>query len=229
VVERRGVRHAITSTPVNGFLVLNLGLAFLTSLLLGMRHATDPDHVVAVSTFVSQERSVWRASGVGALWGVGHTLTILFVGGAIILFKLTVTPTVGLSFEMSVAAMLIVLGGLNLLDIRPSRATVSSLRPFLVGSVHGLAGSAATTLLILPLIDDARWAALYLAVFGLGTIVGMALVTIAIAAPAIYVTSRLLDVQRGIRIICGAASVLFGVYLSLKIGFVYGLFMGRVT
>lgn len=212
-----------------GLAVLNLGLAFLTSLLLGMRHATDPDHIVAVSTIVSQERSIFRASGVGALWGLGHTLTITIVGGAIVLFKLTFTPAVGLSFEMTVAAMLVVLGALNLFDVRPTRATMTSMRPLAVGVVHGLAGSAAATLLIVPLIEDARWAALYLGVFGLGTIVGMTLVTLAIAAPSLLIAGRVLGLQRGIRLVCGALSVAFGLYLGLKIGFVDGLFMGRVT
>jgi high-affinity nickel-transport protein len=210
-------------------LVLDLGFAFFTSLLLGMRHATDPDHIVAVSTIVTRERSLWRASGVGALWGAGHTVTIVVVGGAIVAFKVAFTLTVGLSMEMTVAAMLVVLGVANLLDVRPAHAAISSMRPFLVGVVHGLAGSAAATLLIIPLIDDARWAALYLGVFGLGTIAGMMLVTLAIAAPAIYVTTRVAGVQRVIRLTSGAASLAFGLYLGLKIGFVDGLFTGSLT
>jgi high-affinity nickel-transport protein len=214
---------------VVGWTMLNLGLAFLTSLLLGMRHATDPDHILAVSTIVSRERSIWRASGAGVLWGVGHTLTIVTVGGAIVLFKLTMTPTVGLSFEMTVAAMLITLGALNLFEVNDRRGTIRSMRPFAVGVVHGLAGSAAATLLIVPLIADPRWTALYLGVFGLGTILGMVLVTIAIATPAVYVGGRLLGIQRGIRQACGALSIAFGLYLGLKIGFVDGLFTGRLT
>jgi hypothetical protein len=209
--------------------VLNLWLAFLTSLLLGMRHATDADHIVAVSTIVSRERSLRHASGVGALWGVGHTLTIMIVGGAIILFKLSFTPALGLSFEMTVAAMLIVLGALNLFDAGAPRTAMSSMQPFAVGVVHGLAGSAAATLLIVPLIDDAWWAALYLGVFGLGTIVGMTVVTVAIAAPTFLISGRVLGVQRGIRVTCGALSVAFGLYLGIKIGVVDGLFTGRLT
>ena len=83
-------------------------------LFLGMRHATDPDHVVAVTTVVSRERTILQGAIVGALWGLGHTFTILAVGSAIILFKLTIPPALGLTMEFSVACMLILLGGLNL-------------------------------------------------------------------------------------------------------------------
>src|SRR6266849_7620559 len=86
----------------------------LLGFFLGMRHATDPDHVVAVSTIVSRERSMLHAAVIGAFWGLGHTVTILLVGSAIILFKLTIPPRLGLSMELSVGFMLILLGVLNL-------------------------------------------------------------------------------------------------------------------
>ncbi|HEX7959423.1 MAG TPA: sulfite exporter TauE/SafE family protein, partial [Terriglobales bacterium] len=86
-------------------------------LLLGVRHSTDADHVVAVTTIVSQQRRVRDAAMIGALWGVGHTLTIAVVGSAIILFNVAIPPRMGLSMEFSVAIMLIVLGVLNLTGI----------------------------------------------------------------------------------------------------------------
>src|SRR5580704_9213377 len=86
----------------------------LLGFFLGMRHATDPDHVVAVTTIVSRERTMLHATVIGALWGLGHTFTILLVGSAIILFKLTIPPRLGLSMELSVGFMLILLGVLNL-------------------------------------------------------------------------------------------------------------------
>jgi ABC-type nickel/cobalt efflux system permease component RcnA len=82
--------------------------------MLGMRHATDPDHVVAVTTIVSGHRSVKRAALIGAAWGLGHTLTILLVGSGIILFKWVIPPRVGLAMELAVAVMLILLGAANL-------------------------------------------------------------------------------------------------------------------
>ena len=91
------------------------GLAILAiGFFLGMRHATDPDHVIAVSTIVSRERSIVKAGLIGILWGVGHTLTILAVGAAIVLFGLVIPARVGLTMEFSVGLMLILLGVLNL-------------------------------------------------------------------------------------------------------------------
>jgi hypothetical protein len=86
----------------------------LLGFFLGTRHATDPDHVVAVTTIVSRERTMLHATLIGALWGLGHTFTILLVGSAIILFKLTIPPRLGLAMELSVGFMLILLGVLNL-------------------------------------------------------------------------------------------------------------------
>jgi high-affinity nickel-transport protein len=79
-------------------------------LLLGMRHATDPDHVIAVTTIVSRQRTAWSAVLIGSLWGLGHTMTITLVGGLIIVFGVVIPPRVGLAMEFSVALMLIVLG-----------------------------------------------------------------------------------------------------------------------
>src|SRR5215472_10257205 len=81
---------------------------------LGMRHATDPDHVVAVTTIVSREHTMLHATLIGGLWGLGHTITILCVGSAIIVFKLTIPPRLGLGMELAVGLMLILLGVLNL-------------------------------------------------------------------------------------------------------------------
>ncbi len=94
---------------------MTTGLAILAiGFLLGMRHATDPDHVIAVSTIVSRERSISKAGLIGILWGLGHTLTILVVGAAIILFGLAIPARAGLTMEFCVGVMLILLGALNL-------------------------------------------------------------------------------------------------------------------
>lgn len=80
---------------------------------LGMRHATDPDHVIAVSTIVSREREIGKSAWIGAFWGIGHTLTIFAVGAAIILFDVAISPRIGLSMELAVGLMLILLGVIN--------------------------------------------------------------------------------------------------------------------
>jgi high-affinity nickel-transport protein len=202
-----------------------LGVTLLTSLLWGMRHATDADHVVAVSTIVSRERSVWRAALIGAQWGLGHTLTVVTVGGAIILFKLAVTPRLGLSMEFAVALMLIALGVMNMAGSRGGAAPARlAFPPVLVGLVHGMAGSAAASVIVMALIPEPRWAMAALAVFCLGTMLGMALVTAAVALPSAYAGARLAGLERRLRFAAGALSALFGVYLAHQIGFVDGLF-----
>ena len=201
--------------------VLTLGF------MLGMRHATDPDHVVAVTTIVSQQRSLARAARTGILWGVGHTGTILLVGGAIIALKLQVDgipPRVGLTLEFAVAVMLIVLGLLTLAGGQ-RRVADSTARPITVGFVHGLAGSAAVaTLPQVALIPDPLWAAGYLAVFGVGTIAGMMLVTVSIAAPSLFAAHRFAGMNHTLRVASGVVSIAFGLFLVHRIGFVDGLF-----
>ncbi len=88
----------------------------------GMRHATDADHVIAVSTIVSRQRHIRSAVMTGIFWGIGHSITMLFVGGAIILFGIVIPERLGLSLELCVALMLILLGALNL------RAAFGALR-----------------------------------------------------------------------------------------------------
>ena len=203
------------------FSVLALGF------LLGMRHATDPDHVVAVTTIVSQQRSLARAARTGVLWGIGHTATILLVGGAIIVLRVQldgIPPRVGLSLEFAVAVMLVVLGLLTVAG-GERRVADSTARPLTVGFVHGLAGSAAVaTLPQVALIPDPLWAVGYLTVFGVGTIAGMLLVTASIAAPALFASRRFVGMNRTLRIASGVASIAFGLVLAHRIGFVDGLF-----
>jgi high-affinity nickel-transport protein len=101
----------------------------LLGFFLGMRHATDPDHVIAVTTIVSRQRTLGGTVLVGALWGLGHTVTIVLIGGAIVLFGLVIPPRVGLTMEFSVALMLILLGALNLTGImRQIDAALGSAR-----------------------------------------------------------------------------------------------------
>jgi high-affinity nickel-transport protein len=198
----------------------------VVGLLLGIRHASDPDHVVAVSTIVSRERSLLGAVGIGALWGLGHTATVFAIGTAIVLFKLAITPRIGLAMEFCVALMLIVLGVQNLRAARTGAAAPAParLRPLAVGMVHGLAGSAAVTLAVIALIPEPLWALACLAVFGFGTMLGMALITLAIAVPSVYAAGRVDRIERGLRLATGVASVGFGLFLAHQIGVVDGLF-----
>lgn len=102
---------------------MSLAAVLALGFFLGMRHATDADHVVAVSTIVSRRRTLRAAAPIGMLWGIGHTLTILLVGGAIILFGIVIPPRLGLGMEFSVAIMLVLLGALNVRSVlRDARA-----------------------------------------------------------------------------------------------------------
>lgn len=203
--------------------------AILLGALLGLRHATDADHVVAVTAIVSRERSLGRAARVGALWGVGHTLTLLLVGGAIVAFRLVIPPRVGLGLEFGVALMLIALGYANLRASDTPARERPPLRPLLVGTVHGLAGSAAVALLVLATIRGTLPALAYLLVFGLGTIVGMVLTTMLLAAPALYAGARVTRLQSGIRVAAGALSIAFGVLLAHELIVDGGLFSAVPT
>lgn len=197
--------------------------AILLGLLLGMRHALDADHVVAVTTIVSREQSAWRAARVGVLWGIGHTITIFLVGGSIIAFRLVIPPRVGLAFEFAVALMLIALGAFSLWRARET-ATRFTMPPILIGLVHGLAGSAAIALLVLAAIPGVAAGLTYLAVFGFGTIAGMMFITAAISASALAATRRLGALRRYVMAGAGALSLVFGLQLSYQIGIVNGLF-----
>lgn len=215
---------------------------------LGMRHATDADHVVAVTTIVSRERTVRAAMGVGALWGIGHTLTIFLVGGAIVLFGLTIPARLGLSMEFSVAVMLVVLGVMNVTGAMQrleeaahegkagageagahSHGRRGSARPLIIGIVHGLAGSAAIALLVLATIRDTGSALLYLLVFGAGTVLGMMLLTSAMAIPVAAASRRFGSPGRTLARVTGLASIAFGLFLAYQIGFVDGLFLDHPT
>lgn len=260
-------------------------LSILTlGFFLGMRHATDPDHVIAVTTLVTKGRTVWSAARFGVLWALGHTITILLVGGAIIVFGIVIPPRAGLSLEFLVAVMLIVLGLTNLKSIFADlQTTVSALavspergihwhahahgeyrhthphrhgpddhshheeppapswpdrwfgeltlyqavRPVVVGVVHGLARSAALALLVLTTISSPAWGVGYLLVFGLGTIVGMMLITAAIGAPFAYTARRFTRIHRYLGLASGVLSLVFGLILAYEIGIVGGLFTGQ--
>lgn len=190
--------------------------------MLGLRHATDADHVVAVTAIVARERTLRRAAWIGALWGIGHSLTVFVVGGVLIAFRLVIPPRLGLLLEFGVALMLIFLGFSNLRGgtaPEPHGHTheFDHRRPLLIGTVHGLAGSAAVAILVLAAIPQTLWAFAYLAVFGIGTIAGMMIVTLLLAAPAMYASERVTRLHVGIRLAAGALSLGFGLLLAREL------------
>jgi high-affinity nickel permease len=196
--------------------------------VLGMRHATDADHVAAISTLVAGGRSPKRAAVAGAWWGVGHSASVLLVGGALVLFKLPMPARLALSLEFLVALMLIGLG-IRSMRVQATPAPVSNARPLAIGVMHGLAGSAVLAFLVLGATSSALTAAVYLLCFCIGTIGGMALITSAFAVPAIVAPARALRFERGLRLTAGVASIVVGLLLAHRVGFVDGLFAATPT
>jgi hypothetical protein len=266
--------------------MINLVSIVALGFFLGMRHATDPDHVIAVSTIVSRERNVAKSAWVGAVWGVGHTLTIFVVGAVLILLDFVgpqqgsggvgfhISPRIGLLMDLAVAVMLIVLGVLNIRRFScwvPSLAkdavvhshahahgdyvhshphrhgpeshlhaaeqtpvarmdrilqrfrTYQLVRPLIIGIVHGLSGSAAVALLVVPIIHDPRWSVAYLLVFGVGTIIGMMLITLTIAS-TFHLVGGGHRFFRRLAFASGLLSLGFGLVISYQICIVNGLF-----
>ena len=180
-----------SALDVDGLLA-PLALGFL----LGLRHATDADHVVAVSAIVARERSLRAASLIGAMWGLGHTATLFVVGGAIVLFGVVIPPHVGLGIDFAFALMLIALGALNLLLRAPphrARARAHARRAGralrdpaaheIERSCTASPGRRPSRCVVLAAMRDARAALAYLALFGVGTVAGMVLLTTMMAAP----------------------------------------------
>lgn len=232
----------VSSRVLQEFHVANKLVPFvsvvLLGLFLGIRHSTDADHVVAVSTIVTQQGTIRSSASIGLMWGLGHTITIFIVGSAIIVFRMVIPPRLGLSMEFCVACMLILLGVVNMMRTKKPVAVESkpfrglslyqTLRPLVVGLVHGLAGSAAVALLVLSTIKSPLWSTAYLLVFGFGTMLGMMLMTTAMSLPMIYAGKKFLSFSHRLVTLSGAASVAFGVFLVYQIGFVSGLFTSNV-
>ena len=196
-----------------------LPIAFL-GFLLGMRHAVDPDHVVAVTAITARHPSFARSALVGVLWGVGHTLTLLIVGGSIVLFKVGISHRFGVALELSVAGMLVYLGFSNLVAARRGTASIaapSSTRPLIVGAVHGLAGSAAVALLVVGVVSSPAAAIGYLLLFGSGTVLGMLLVTLLVAMPARLALQRVGWARHWLTIASGVVSVVMGIWLAREL------------
>jgi hypothetical protein len=202
-----------------------LGIGFL----LGLRHAADADHVAAVSAFVAQHRSLARSCLLGTFWGAGHTAALLMAGGATIAFKLTISPAVERGLETLVAFVLVLLGGQVLLRSlgtvelhrhdhggrlpRHTHLLRVGRRPFLVGALHGMAGSAALVLLVLSTIAHPLGGLLYIVVFGVGSTAGMLFLSGLIALPLALTADRWTPLNTILQVTAGASSLGLGLWL----------------
>ena len=254
------------------FALLGLGLVF------GLKHATEVDHVVAVSTIVSEHRNVLRSALVGGLWGAGHTASLVVVGVLVLVFRVNVPLPLANWLEFAVALMIIALGVMAVTRVlrrgfgihvhrHPHRhshdgqshvhihfherggtehpgagahqTSLSShlshshaisrlgFKPFVVGAVHGLAGSAALTLLVLTQIQSVWLGLLYLAVFGVGSTLGMLLMSGLIGLPFVLSGAlsghRLTRINYALQTGAGGLSIAFGLWYAYETAITNGL------
>ncbi|MEP6911288.1 MAG: hypothetical protein ABI923_00955 [bacterium] len=241
-------------TSLGTFAVLSLGLVF------GLKHATEVDHVVAVSTIVSEHRNLLRAALVGVLWGAGHTASLIAVGVIVLVLRIAIPEQVANWLEFAVALMIIGLGvsaftralrrrrSVHVHTHRHNGASHAHLhfheddsrhglpdavhshtvtrigfKPLLVGAMHGLAGSAALTLLVLTQIESVAVGILYLVIFGLGSILGMLLMSTLVGLPFALSARRLSGASYGLQSIAGGLSIAFGFWYAYETGVATGL------
>ncbi|GAC1446174.1 MAG: hypothetical protein NVSMB56_02390 [Pyrinomonadaceae bacterium] len=240
---------------LSAFSVLTLGAIF------GLKHATEVDHVVAVSSIVSEHRNIFRAGLVGGLWGAGHTLSLIIVGFVVLALRVAIPEHIAAWLEFGVALMIIGLGVNALIRALRGRTDVHAhthahdglmhahlhfheddviaadeplpieintshahaikrigIKPLIVGMMHGLAGSAALTLLVLSQIGSMSLGLLYLFVFGVGSIFGMLLMSSLIGLPFVLSAHRLTRFNYVLQTLAGALSIAFGLWYAYETG-----------
>ncbi len=229
-----------------------LGLGFL----IGLKHATEADHLAAVSTIVTERRSLLGSAIVGGVWGLGHTISLVVVGIFVLLLNFQVSEQTERTLEFGVGVMLVLLG-LNVLrklfqggklhfhahehgarvhahphlhetgeknQPHTHHGLAFSPRALIVGMVHGLAGSAALMLLVLPTIESRPLGLLYIIVFGIGSIGGMMLMSFLVALPFTLTAFRFNRFNHILQSVAGLVSIGLGLYIIYEKGVVEGLF-----
>ena len=236
--------------------ILGVGLVF------GLKHATEVDHVVAVSTIVSQHKNVFRSALVGLMWGAGHTAALLIVGGVVIALRIAIPEEINSWLEFGVALMIIVLGVVALRRALRSGGTVHvhqhnhdgvshmhvhfhdketkhepsvraahshavsqiGWKPVLIGTMHGLAGSGALTVLVMTQISSTWIGLVYLAIFGLGSIAGMVLMSGLIGLPFALSSRHLTAAHHRLQTVAAVFSICFGAWYAFASGALPGVF-----
>lgn len=219
-----------------------LGIGFL----LGLRHALDADHLAAVSTVLAERPSLRASGAVGFWWGIGHTLTLMIVGAIVMAWGIRIPEPLAVVAEYGVGMLLIALGGTLAIklyrerwhlhshrhdgeqhvhlhshqlqdDHRHRHWMADSIRPLCIGMAHGLAGSAALMLMILSTTPALGPGLLSIAVFGIGSIVGMMAIGLTISLPLVcsFTISRRLFVA--LQSFASAASVVVGVWMLVQL------------
>lgn len=226
--------------------LLGLGLIF------GLKHATEVDHVVAISTIVTQNKSLFRSALVGAMWGVGHTASLLIAGLVVLSLRITIPQRVSNWLELCVALMILALGASALWRVLRRKVEVHlhqhrhdeishvhvhfheettrhgkerrsahshsvsgiGIKPLVIGSIHGLAGSGPLTLLVLTQIKTLALGLLYIAIFGVGAIVGMLLMSGLVGLPFVLTARNLSTIHRRLQTAAAVLSIAFGLWYA---------------
>ena len=228
-----------------------LGFGFL----LGLKHATEADHLAAVSTIVTERKSLFSSAIIGGIWGLGHTISLFAAGVFVLLLDFKISEQAERMLEFGVGVMLVLLG-LNVLrkllqgghlhfhahehgervHVHPhihQRATEEAHthhgfsfnpRALIIGMIHGLAGSAALMLLIIPTIQSRAVGLLYILVFGVGSIGGMMLMSFLVGLPFTLTARRFNRFNYALQSLAGLVSVGLGLYIIYEKGITEGLF-----
>lgn len=220
--------------------------------VLGIKHAIEPDHVIAVSTIASQSKKLLRSSLAGVFWGIGHTATLFVFGIILILMKAEIPEKWGLSLEFLVGIMLVYLGMKTIISFKKihlhrhdhdgedhkhlhshthtgthehkhRHQKVSYVKSLLIGFIHGLAGSGAMVLLTMSTVKNVWEAVMYILVFGVGTAVGMLFFTTIIGIPFV-ISAKKLVLNHALTRLTGIISTSFGFYYMYNLGITEGLF-----
>jgi ABC-type nickel/cobalt efflux system permease component RcnA len=238
------------ANPVSTASMLAFGLVF------GLKHAVEADHLAAVSTIVSERKSLLSSSLVGGLWGLGHTISLLIAGAAILLFHVKIGERTVLALEFCVGLMLIGLGANGLRKLlgggtihthlhrhgyrahfhphfhrEPAESAQHThhglslnARPLLVGMVHGIAGSTALMLLVLSTVSSRAVGFAFIALFGVGSIAGMMMMSLLVSIPLQLTANRFKRTHRAVQTLTAIFSLGLGMMLAYHIGFEDGLF-----
>lgn len=215
-----------------------LGFGFI----LGIKHAIEPDHVIAVSTIASQSKKLYRSSLTGVFWGIGHTVTLLLVGISIILMKGEIPEVLAMSLEFLVGIMLVYFGFSAILSCKnvpicsdeelPKydsyyKTRYQKHKPYIkslfMGFVHGLAGSAALVLMTISTVESVSEGFFFILIFGAGTVIGMLCFTTVLGIPFVL-SSKKVRINKVLTQTTGVISTVFGFYYMYDLGVTEGLF-----
>lgn len=237
-------------TGATTFAVLGFGF------LLGLKHATDADHLAAVGTIVAERKNLWSSALIGGVWGLGHTVSLFLAGIFVLLMNFEISEQTERILEFGVGIMLTFLG-LNVLrkllkggklhfhrhehgareHVHPhihEPALVDephthhglkfSPRALVIGMIHGLAGSAGLMLLVIPTIESKTVGLLYIAIFGIGSVGGMMLMSFLVGLPFHFTASRFNRFNHLLQSVAGIVSIALGLMIIYEKGVTEGLF-----